>query len=316
MKTTGVFIGRFNPPHLGHLNVVKYALENIDELLIIIGSAMQRPSLRNPFSTNVVKQLFRSMCIEHGLDVGRIKFEFVEDYIYNELKWETRIREIVHSHNKDTSNVFLTGFKKDNTSYYLKAFPEYSDLPVTESYFNLSSTDIRKAILEGELSSYKDVVPKLLVSYTPSHIEKELQQFLELWENKKDVEQFTVGNVIVSSGHVLVEYNSERFLYNLPETSLSEKMTIRDASLDLSTHQLRLTRNIMSAREKSQHTFDEPFRHDYGRQISTFIFYVLSNNVELPKSKELNLQWMPLFKVKPELFDLDHYHIIKYFVGY
>ncbi|HDM88409.1 MAG TPA: nicotinamide-nucleotide adenylyltransferase, partial [Candidatus Bathyarchaeota archaeon] len=35
----GLFIGRFQPPHLGHLHAIKQALEECDELIIVIGSS-------------------------------------------------------------------------------------------------------------------------------------------------------------------------------------------------------------------------------------------------------------------------------------
>ena len=39
MTKRGLFVGRFQPFHLGHLDMVKYALTEVDELIIVIGSA-------------------------------------------------------------------------------------------------------------------------------------------------------------------------------------------------------------------------------------------------------------------------------------
>lgn len=39
MYDLAVFIGRFAPPHLGHLEVIKQALEQAEELAIFVGSA-------------------------------------------------------------------------------------------------------------------------------------------------------------------------------------------------------------------------------------------------------------------------------------
>lgn len=35
--TRGLFVGRFQPFHLGHLHVIKELLEKVDELIIAIG---------------------------------------------------------------------------------------------------------------------------------------------------------------------------------------------------------------------------------------------------------------------------------------
>ena len=47
----GVFWGRFNPPHKGHVAVIKHLLKHeCDELIVAIGSALASHTERNPFS--------------------------------------------------------------------------------------------------------------------------------------------------------------------------------------------------------------------------------------------------------------------------
>ena len=41
MVTRGIIIGRFQPPHLGHLEVFKRILGEVDELIVGIGSAQE-----------------------------------------------------------------------------------------------------------------------------------------------------------------------------------------------------------------------------------------------------------------------------------
>ena len=50
-KTRGLFIGRFQPPHKGHIKIIKNLLAKVDELIIIIGSAQLSHELDNPFTT-------------------------------------------------------------------------------------------------------------------------------------------------------------------------------------------------------------------------------------------------------------------------
>jgi len=47
----GIFVGRFSPFHLGHLERVKLILKQVDELIIAIGSAQQSHTLSNPFTS-------------------------------------------------------------------------------------------------------------------------------------------------------------------------------------------------------------------------------------------------------------------------
>ena len=46
----GLFIGRFQPFHLGHLQDIINALKEVDELVIGIGSSNEKHTKYNPFS--------------------------------------------------------------------------------------------------------------------------------------------------------------------------------------------------------------------------------------------------------------------------
>lgn len=46
----GLFIGRFQPFHLGHIAAIKFALTNVDELIIVIGSSQASYDTQNPFT--------------------------------------------------------------------------------------------------------------------------------------------------------------------------------------------------------------------------------------------------------------------------
>lgn len=46
----GLFIGRFQPFHLGHIAAIKFAFTSIDELIIVIGSSEAGYDPQNPFT--------------------------------------------------------------------------------------------------------------------------------------------------------------------------------------------------------------------------------------------------------------------------
>ena len=50
MVYRGLYVGRFQPFHLGHLDAIKYALKQADELVIVIGSAQYSHNANNPFT--------------------------------------------------------------------------------------------------------------------------------------------------------------------------------------------------------------------------------------------------------------------------
>jgi nicotinamide-nucleotide adenylyltransferase len=50
MVKRGLFIGRFQPLHNGHINTIKYCLNKVDELVIVIGSSDKSFEFKNPFT--------------------------------------------------------------------------------------------------------------------------------------------------------------------------------------------------------------------------------------------------------------------------
>ena len=46
----GLFIGRFQPFHLGHIAAIKFAFKKVDELSIVVGSAQAGYESQNPFT--------------------------------------------------------------------------------------------------------------------------------------------------------------------------------------------------------------------------------------------------------------------------
>lgn len=70
MVKRGLFIGRFQPLHNGHINSIKYCLNKVDELVIVIGSADKSFEFKNPFTAGE-------------------RLEMIREAICNEIKKET-----------------------------------------------------------------------------------------------------------------------------------------------------------------------------------------------------------------------------------
>ena len=70
MTNVGVYIGRFQPLHKGHLNIITEGLINNDLFIVIIGSAGKHDS-KNPFNAEIRE---------------RFIFNSIEEYDFNLLK--------------------------------------------------------------------------------------------------------------------------------------------------------------------------------------------------------------------------------------
>ena len=71
MTKRGLFVGRFQPFHYGHLHAIKTILEEIDELVIVIGSSQMSHEPDNPFTAGERIQMFHLALDAEGIDRGK-----------------------------------------------------------------------------------------------------------------------------------------------------------------------------------------------------------------------------------------------------
>lgn len=75
----GLYWGRFNPPHKGHLKLIKNILREVDELVLAIGSADLKNSKRNPFDGGERKKMIEAYLKENGIDNKKVRVVAVPD---------------------------------------------------------------------------------------------------------------------------------------------------------------------------------------------------------------------------------------------
>ncbi len=70
--TRSLIFGRFQPFHLGHLKVVEWALDDFEELVILVGMADESHTLKNPFTAGERIWMIREALKSEGVDLSRI----------------------------------------------------------------------------------------------------------------------------------------------------------------------------------------------------------------------------------------------------
>lgn len=68
-KTVGVYWGRFNPPHKGHIALVKRLVKKVDLLIVAVGNAEGKNTKRNPFSGDERVEMLKSYLREQNIKV-------------------------------------------------------------------------------------------------------------------------------------------------------------------------------------------------------------------------------------------------------
>ena len=150
MAKRGLFVGRFQPFHLGHLAAIKDLLKEVDELVIVIGSAQYSHNLNNPFTAGERLIMVRKALEEAGMDYSRVWVVPVPD-AHLHMMWVSAVEgytppfDVVYSNEPLTRRLFI------EAKYRVKAVRFHE----RKLY---SSTEIRERMLKGE--SWEKLVPK------------------------------------------------------------------------------------------------------------------------------------------------------------
>ena len=341
----GIVIGRFQPFHSAHQELIKYALKLAEKVIVILGSARSASDIRNPFTPAMREEIIRASFPE---DEDRLIFRAVRDYPYNDHFWTTEIQNTVNQIVEDGGNehaqTAIVGFFKDRSSYYLNMFPQWNFeefYAANKKLFGIHARDIREDYFSGG-DAWKTKVPAKTANYLEAFKTTETYENLEkeneyLRKYKADT-QFVGVNfppvfvatdaVVVESGHVLVirrGFQPGKGLLALPGGFLKADLTLEDNAIkELKEEtQIKVPSQVLRGSIKDQKAFDHPERSQRGRTV-TFAYYIeLEPKLKegLPKVKggddAKKAFWLPLSalgEMEEEFFE-DHLSIIRYFLG-
>ncbi|MBS3127682.1 nicotinamide-nucleotide adenylyltransferase [Candidatus Woesearchaeota archaeon] len=168
-KSIALYIGKFQPFHKGHLQIVKNILKRYDLIKIAVGSSQKHHQKRNPFTREERKRMIVAALREAKISKQRYKIYFVPD-IPDDNKYPRHVRSIVGAFDIVFTGYWLNIKLFRQTKYRVHAI---------KRLFNISSTKIRKMLRE-ENKNYKKMVPravdKVLVSLNAKKRLKEIRK--------------------------------------------------------------------------------------------------------------------------------------------
>lgn len=347
-----VFIGRFQPFHVGHLRIMREALGLSRRLILLVGSANRARDIRNPWTYQERCDMINS-CLTLA-EKSRIFYAQLPDYLYQDGAWVENVQKIVYNvidqswERTDHNNyvkVALIGHSKDSTSYYLKLFPQWQSIKVNDIE-GLNSTDVRKEFfhtkgVKGDCAVSHRVTEPVRLWLNKWHKENKeiyddltyeynfVEKYKEQWKTKKDGGQVpypvifqTTDAVVEQSGHILMIVRGDlpgKGQLALPGGFLEYDLTLQENMLKelREETQLKVPEPVLIGSIVNQHTFDAVHRSTRGRTITHSYHIKLQDRPELPKVKggsdAKKAIWMPFAKLDPKNIFEDHWFQIQYF---
>ena len=358
-----VFILRGQPFHLGHKSVIDIALSKAKHVILFLGSANRPRSPRNPWTfeerANMVKDTYLSnsesktnyAIRQHdgSYSSHRISIEPLNDHLYTDNNWikevQAKVQEIAKASTHPNPKIGLIGHAKDNTSYYLKKFPQWGSVEAAgyDEHHLCNATDIRRQYLAPYPDDFgsprwKDDCPEATIKTLETF--KHTNEYLRLRDEQEYCEQYkkdhqfsgkpykpvqvTVDAVVIQSGHILlIERRAYpgKGLIALPGGFLDAGEALEDSMIRELREETRLKipERVLRGSITKRHPFDDPNRSSRGRIITHAFLIELEPTETLPKVKggddAKRAFWKPLSELNSrEMFE-DHYFIIQYLTG-
>ena len=152
-KIRGILIGRMQPVHNGHMQVIDKILDEVDEIIIGIGSVQLSLELKDLFTAGERIVMMSQALAERDVDSSRYYIIPMQDINFNAI-WVSHVKmltppfSIVYSGNPLVKQLF------QEESFEVRQPPLYDRL-------HLSGSEVRRRILAGE--NWQELVPNATI---------------------------------------------------------------------------------------------------------------------------------------------------------
>jgi len=340
-----VFIGRFQPFHIGHHTVIAAVADKADSMLVLIGSAYRPRSWKNPFTYQERLEFLMEGVAGIAMPVGALP---LVDTLYNDRAWATNVRTAVRLHMRAkgldpaTTDIALTGFEKDKSSQYLRWFPEWEMLPASPHLHDgeiINATQMREMLFFGEETGvlrgrFGENQVAAVQRWMEAHPE-ELAQirgeagYVKAYRSRlAEAEKVfgypfsvnTVDAVVVQSGHVLLVQRKAlpgKGLWALPGGHIDRGESAFTAVLRELYEEtgLDMPKGALGSRLTERQVFDHPERSEKGWVRTEAFVFELQDRAKMEKVKGGSdaaiARWVPITEITPDTIFEDHFDIIQ-----
>jgi bifunctional NMN adenylyltransferase/nudix hydrolase len=329
-----VLIGRFQPFHNGHLELLRRALAIAPRAVVVLGSSHRARNPKDPFTWQERAQMLADAL--DAADRERVTCVPVRDY-YDDTRWTAAVVEAVSAHAPEADPVTLVGHAKDASSDYLRRFPHWR-MEACERASAADATEVRRILFETDDENAAQaqlrnlvpapVLPSLLAwrrapwfaDLVQEH--RALLKYKAAWSAAPYAPTFvTVDAIVQAAGCVLLVQRGGfpgRGLWAMPGGFLDGRERLLDASL----RELHEETGLQVAPERlvDVHVFDHPERSLRGRTITHVHRFDLGAGAPsrvTGSDDAMDAAWIPVGELAAmeERFHEDHFHILDAVLG-
>lgn len=335
-----VLIGRFQPFHQGHAALLKQALAAAPRVVVVIGSAFQARTPKNPFTWQERADMIRQTL--SAADQERTTFLPIRDY-YDEEKWLQAVRTGVETLSGQRASISLIGHFKDATSDYLAHFEGWRLISV-DRMSPIDASQIRDAYLGSQreelaanLAALNDAISPTTLdflrtwaksSYYPALCQewRMLKKYREAWSAAPYPPVLVTVDAVVRCGNKVLLIKRGQppgvGLHAVPGGFIEQRETAYQSAIRELREETRLELPLATLRAalKGSAVFDHPDRSQRWRTI-THAFYFDLGEGPLPKVQAdddaQSVDWIDidLIPMMEDQFHDDHFHMLDHFLG-
>ena len=334
-----VLIGRFQPFHCGHADLLKKALATAPKVVIVLGSSYHARSAKNPFTWQEREAMIGATL--KNTERERVSFVPMRDY-YDDTQWAAEVVKAVAevgAAGVAGAQTALVGYFKDASSYYLNLFPQWTML-ATEAGNENDASDIRRIYFEAEdidvsISVLDEAVPPAVRQYLkawaalphyPKLVEEHrfVNKYKAAWKSAPYAPIFsTVDAVVRCAGHVLLIRRGGypgKGQWAVPGGFVEQRERLLQSAIRELEEETKLgvLGSTLEGALAGVKVFDHPDRSQRGRTITHAHYFELSSDA-LPSVEAADdaalVKWVPMHELAAmeEQFYEDHFHIVECF---
>ena len=147
----GLYIGRFQPFHKGHLSVVKEAVNHCDTLIIAVGSAQESRTKKNPFSFEERKVFIWRCLWAHNKQIIIVPIEDRKNY-GDDGSWGQYVLDCVEKECGLRPTINFEGGEECRSTWFDGI--DIERVVIDRTTVPISATQLRKAIVDDDYDGF------------------------------------------------------------------------------------------------------------------------------------------------------------------